>query len=143
MAVSVSNDAEAPMSADSNTKHRNGGWITFPFMIGKTFCFSDFFFFQIIAYIHITTEVSSYKKCFYGAATLLFLSLAVLGWLFNLIVFLIEEFNMKSIAAAQITNIVSSCTFMFPVVGAIAADSFFGTIPVISVSAFISLMIKS
>ncbi|CAF2152104.1 unnamed protein product [Brassica napus] len=108
MAVSVSNDAEAPMSADSNTKHRNGGWITFPFMI----------------------------------ATLLFLSLAVLGWLFNLIVFLIEEFNMKSIAAAQITNIVSSCTFMFPVVGAIAADSFFGTIPVISVSAFISLMIK-
>uniref|UniRef100_M4EYE4 Uncharacterized protein n=1 Tax=Brassica campestris TaxID=3711 RepID=M4EYE4_BRACM len=95
MAVSVSNDAEAPMSADSNTKHRNGGWITFPFMI----------------------------------ATLLFLSLAVLGWLFNLIVFLIEEFNMKSIAAAQITNIVSGCTFMFPVVGAIAADSFFGTIP--------------
>lgn len=74
--------------------------------------------------------MSSYKKCFYGAATLLFLSLAVLGWLFNLIVFLIEEFNMKSIAAAQITNIVSGCTFMFPVVGAIAADSFFGTIPV-------------
>ncbi|CAN6917075.1 unnamed protein product [Brassica oleracea] len=108
MAVSVSSDAEAPMSADSNTKHRNRGWITFPFMI----------------------------------ATLLFLSLAVLGWLFNLIVFLIEEFNMKSIAAAQITNIVSGCTFMFPVVGAIAADSFFGTIPVISVSAFISLMVK-
>ncbi|KAG5414574.1 hypothetical protein IGI04_002141 [Brassica rapa subsp. trilocularis] len=109
MAVSVSNDAEAPMSADSNTTHRNGGWITFPFMI----------------------------------ATLLFVSLAVLGWLFNLIVFLIKEFNMKSIAAAQITNIVSGCTFMFPVVGAIAADSFFGTIPVISVSAFISLMAQT
>ncbi|KAF8106402.1 hypothetical protein N665_0140s0015 [Sinapis alba] len=104
--LTYSNDGEAPMSADSTTKRRNGGWITFPFMI----------------------------------ATLLFLSLAVLGWLFNLIVFLIEEFNMKSIAAAQIANIVSGCTFMFPVVGAIAADSFFGTIPVISVSAFISLM---
>ncbi|KAJ4910371.1 Protein NRT1/ PTR FAMILY 2.6 [Raphanus sativus] len=76
-------------------------------------------------------------------ATLLFLSLAVLGWLFNLIVFLIEKFNMKSIAAAQVTNIVSGCTFMFPVVGAIAADSFFGTIPVISFSAFISLMAQT
>lgn len=48
---------------------------------------------------------------------------------------------MKSIAAAQIANIVSGCICMVPAIAAIASDSFFGTIPVISVSAFISLMV--
>ncbi|KAJ0248298.1 Protein NRT1/ PTR FAMILY 2.7 [Hirschfeldia incana] len=72
-------------------------------------------------------------------ATLLGLTIAAWGWLLNLIVYLIEEFNVKSIAAAQIANIVSGCICMVPAVGAIAADSFFGTIPVISVSAFLSL----
>ncbi|EOA23844.1 hypothetical protein CARUB_v10017062mg, partial [Capsella rubella] len=62
------------------------------------------------------------------------------GWLMNLIVFLIEEFNIKSIAAAQISNIVNGCTSMLPVVAAVVADSFFGNIPVVSVSAFISLL---
>jgi len=79
---------------------------------------------------------------FYGAATLLGLTIAAWGWLLNLIVYLIEEFNVKSIAAAQIANIVSGCICMVPAVAAIASDSFFGTIPVISVSAFISLMVK-
>ncbi|XP_010535566.1 PREDICTED: protein NRT1/ PTR FAMILY 2.7-like isoform X2 [Tarenaya hassleriana] len=72
--------------------------------------------------------------------TLLGLTVTAWGWLLNLIVFLIEEFNVKSIAAAQISNIVSGCISMFPVIGAIVADSFFGTIPVISISALISLM---
>ncbi|VVB04696.1 unnamed protein product [Arabis nemorensis] len=105
-ADSVPRDAETQMPADSSTKCRRGGWITFPFMI----------------------------------ATLLGLTIAAWGWLLNLIVYLIEEFNVKSIAAAQIANIVSGCICMVPAVGAIAADSFFGSIPVISVSAFISLM---
>ncbi|EOA23731.1 hypothetical protein CARUB_v10016943mg [Capsella rubella] len=73
-------------------------------------------------------------------ATLLGLTIAAWGWLLNLIVYLIEEFNVKSIAAAQIANIVSGCICMVPAVAAIASDSFFGTIPVISVSAFFSLM---
>ncbi|XP_010425990.1 PREDICTED: protein NRT1/ PTR FAMILY 2.7 isoform X1 [Camelina sativa] len=73
-------------------------------------------------------------------ATLLGLTIAAWGWLLNLIVYLIEEFNVKSIAAAQIANIVSGCICMVPAIAAIASDSFFGTIPVISVSAFISLM---
>ncbi|KAG7633404.1 MFS transporter superfamily [Arabidopsis suecica] len=72
--------------------------------------------------------------------TLFGLTLATLGWLQNLIVYLIEEYNMKSIAAAKILNIFSGFTFMFPAIGAIAADSFFGTIPVILVSSFISLV---
>ncbi|CAH2065323.1 unnamed protein product [Thlaspi arvense] len=62
------------------------------------------------------------------------------GWSVNLIVYLIEEFNIKSIAAAQITNIVNGCLSMLPVVAAILANSFFGNTPVISVSALISLL---
>ncbi|KAG2329895.1 hypothetical protein Bca52824_001075 [Brassica carinata] len=84
------------------------------------------------------TQISNTKRRV--GATLLGLTIAAWGWLLNLIVYLIEEFNVKSIAAAQISNIVSGCICMVPAVGAIAADSFFGTIPVISVSAFISLM---
>ncbi|CAE6075244.1 unnamed protein product [Arabidopsis arenosa] len=73
-------------------------------------------------------------------ATLLGLSIASFGWVMNLVVFLIDVFNIKSIAATQISNIVNGCVSMLPVVAAILADSFFGNIPVISVSAFISLL---
>ncbi|KFK33942.1 hypothetical protein AALP_AA5G081600 [Arabis alpina] len=71
--------------------------------------------------------------------TMLGLYITSFGWVMNLIVFLIEEFNIKNIAAAQISNIVNGCIGMLPVVAAILADSFFGNIPVISASAFISL----
>ncbi|KAG2314378.1 hypothetical protein Bca52824_017500 [Brassica carinata] len=73
-------------------------------------------------------------------ATLLGLTIASGGWLLNFIVYLIQEFNVKSIAAAQINNIVNGCMCIAPVIGAVAADSFFGTIPVIAVSAFFYLM---
>ncbi|KAL0674257.1 hypothetical protein Bca4012_002238 [Brassica carinata] len=68
--------------------------------------------------------------------TILGLSIAFFGSILNLIVFLIEEFNIKSIAAA----IFNGCLAMFPVIAAILADSFFGNIPVISASALISLL---
>ncbi|CAH8267546.1 unnamed protein product [Arabidopsis lyrata] len=71
--------------------------------------------------------------------TLLGMSITSFGWGMNLIVFLIEEFNIKNIAAAQISNIVNGVVNMLPVVAAILADSFFGNIPVISASTFISL----
>ncbi|KAJ4874222.1 Protein NRT1/ PTR FAMILY 2.3 [Raphanus sativus] len=72
-------------------------------------------------------------------ATMLGMSIASFGWVMNLIVFLIEEFNIKNIAAAKISNIVNGCLNMLPVVVAILADSFLGNIVVISVSTFISL----
>ncbi|CAL9247533.1 unnamed protein product [Arabidopsis halleri] len=71
--------------------------------------------------------------------TLLGMSITSFGWGMNLIVFLIEEFNIKNIAAAQISNIVNGVVNMLPVVAAILADSFFGNIPVISAATFISL----
>lgn len=77
-----------------------------------------------------------------GAVTLLGMSITSFGWVLNLIVFLIEEFNIKNIAAAQISNIVNGCLSMLPVVAAILADSFFGNIVVISASTFISLTVS-
>ena len=77
-----------------------------------------------------------------GAATLLGMSITSFGWVLNLIVFLIEEFNIKNIAAAQISNIVNGCLSMLPLVAAILADSFFGNIVVISASTFISLTVS-
>ncbi|AEE78062.1 Protein NRT1/ PTR FAMILY 2.4 [Arabidopsis thaliana] len=71
--------------------------------------------------------------------TLLGMSITSFGWGMNLIVFLIEEFHIKNIAAAQISNVVNGVVNMLPVVAAILADSFFGNIPVISTSTFISL----
>ncbi|CAN7022194.1 unnamed protein product [Brassica rapa subsp. trilocularis] len=74
--------------------------------------------------------------------TLLGLSITSFGVILNLIVFLIEEFKIKSIAAAQISNIFNGCLAMLPVVAAILADSFFGDIPVILASTFISLLVN-
>ncbi|PSS05072.1 Protein NRT1/ PTR FAMILY 2.3 like [Actinidia chinensis var. chinensis] len=62
------------------------------------------------------------------------------GWISNLIVYLIGEFNMKSIEAAQVFNILNGCTSLFPLLGAILADSFLGCFSVVSISSFISLL---
>jgi peptide/histidine transporter 3/4 len=70
------------------------------------------------------------------------LTLAAGGWGSNLIVYLIQEFNVKSIDAAQISNVINGSTSFFPVIGAIIADSFLGSFPVISVSSFISLLVR-
>ncbi|KAF3455073.1 hypothetical protein FNV43_RR05521 [Rhamnella rubrinervis] len=71
--------------------------------------------------------------------TLAGLTLAVAGWATNLVVYLIEKFHVKSIAATQFVNILSGCTSLLPVVGAIVADSF-GCYSVIYLSSFISLV---
>ncbi|KAB2614853.1 protein NRT1/ PTR FAMILY 2.6-like [Pyrus ussuriensis x Pyrus communis] len=69
------------------------------------------------------------------------LTLAAGGWISNLIVFLIkDEFNINSIDAAQIANVVNGSFSFFPIIGAIIADSFFGSFSVISISSCISLL---
>ena len=62
------------------------------------------------------------------------------GWISNLIIYLIQVFTLKNINAAQISNIVSGSTNLLPVIGAIVADSFFGTFSVAAVSVCISLL---
>ncbi|POO01556.1 Proton-dependent oligopeptide transporter [Trema orientale] len=58
----------------------------------------------------------------------------------NLIVYLIREFNVKSIDAAQISNVVSGCIGFFPIIGAIIADSFLGCFSVVLISSCFSLV---
>ncbi|WCJ41109.1 Major facilitator superfamily protein [Euphorbia peplus] len=68
------------------------------------------------------------------------LSLAAGGWIANLIVYLIEEFNVKSIDAAQIANRVSGGVNFSPIIGAVIADSFLGAFTVVAISCFISFL---
>lgn len=71
------------------------------------------------------------------------LTLAAGGWIANLIVYLIQEFNIKSISAAKIYNVVNGSITMFPIIGAIVADSFVGCFSVIWFSSLISLLVLS
>nr|XP_043609265.1 protein NRT1/ PTR FAMILY 2.7-like [Erigeron canadensis] len=73
-------------------------------------------------------------------ATMGCLTIAAGGWTSNLIVYLINEFNVKNIDAAQIATIVNGCMTLFPIIGAILADSFFGSYLVILISSFVSLL---
>ncbi|XP_028098352.1 protein NRT1/ PTR FAMILY 2.7-like isoform X1 [Camellia sinensis] len=74
------------------------------------------------------------------AASTAGLTVAAGGWMSNLIVYMIGEFNVKSIDSAQIGNVVYGCTTMFPVIGAIIADSYLGSFSVICISSVISFL---
>lgn len=71
------------------------------------------------------------------------LSVAAAGWNNNLIVYLIEEFNMNSVSAAKVYNMANGCSTIFPVLGAVVADSFLGCFSVIWISSFISLLVSN
>ncbi|KAH6814598.1 hypothetical protein C2S51_023616 [Perilla frutescens var. frutescens] len=73
-------------------------------------------------------------------ATVFGMMLAGGGWSSNLIVFLINEFHIKSIDAAQISNVVAGCTNFLPLVGAVVADSLLGCFSVIWISSLMSLL---
>ncbi|KAL7173588.1 hypothetical protein ACSBR2_032946 [Camellia fascicularis] len=73
-------------------------------------------------------------------ATMAGLTLASQGWVNNLIVFLIGQFNVKSINATQIFNVINGCVTMFPILGAIVADSFLGSFSAIWISSLISVL---
>lgn len=74
------------------------------------------------------------------AATLIGMTLAGVGWVTNMIVYLIEEFNVKSIDAAQITNVINGSINMIPIIAAVLADSFFGNFLVVAFSSLLSLL---
>ncbi|KAJ8563545.1 hypothetical protein K7X08_031997 [Anisodus acutangulus] len=95
-----------PNHVHSSSTNNNGGWISFPFIIGS----------------------------------LAGLSVAAAGWNNNLIVYLIEEFNMNSVSAAKVYNMANGCSTIFPILGAVVADSFLGCFSVIWISSFISLL---
>ncbi|XP_020086173.1 protein NRT1/ PTR FAMILY 2.7-like [Ananas comosus] len=78
------------------------------------------------------------------AGNLLGLGIAINGATSNIIVYLIRKYNVKSIDAAQISNIVNGCVNVAPVVGATVSDAYFGCYPVVacaSAVAFLSLVV--
>jgi len=68
------------------------------------------------------------------------LGVATSGALSNLVVYLIKEYNVPSVDAAQISNIIAGCISLAPVAGAIVADAFFGCYPVVAVSMAFSVL---
>ncbi|OMO91424.1 Proton-dependent oligopeptide transporter family [Corchorus olitorius] len=62
------------------------------------------------------------------------------GWLANIIVYLVEEFNIESIDASQISNVVHGYMNLLPILGAFIADSYLGNFAVAAISSFISSM---
>ncbi|KAK9061205.1 hypothetical protein SSX86_018385 [Deinandra increscens subsp. villosa] len=62
------------------------------------------------------------------------------GLIGNLIVYLITKYNVKSIDATQLFNVVIGCMSLFPIVGAILTDSYYGSFAVIAVFSFVSLL---
>ncbi|XP_078179511.1 protein NRT1/ PTR FAMILY 2.7-like [Carex rostrata] len=86
--------------------HKQGGWITFPFLSGS----------------------------------ILGVGLAMHGVMSNFLVYLIQEYNVRSIDAAQIVNIINGSVSLAPVAGAIVADAFIGCYSVIAISSGIQLL---
>ncbi|KAK1285827.1 Nitrate excretion transporter 1 [Acorus calamus] len=74
------------------------------------------------------------------AGNVVLMGIAVGGANSNLIVYLIQKIGVKSIDAAQISNIVNGCMNLTPVVGAIIADSYFGCFAIVVVSSFIAFL---
>ncbi|XP_030452676.1 protein NRT1/ PTR FAMILY 2.7-like [Syzygium oleosum] len=72
--------------------------------------------------------------------TVALLTLAGTGWMANLIVYLIREFNVNRIDAAQIHNVIGGCFSLLPILGAIIADSVLGCFLVASISSVVASM---
>ncbi|XP_021724527.1 protein NRT1/ PTR FAMILY 2.6-like isoform X2 [Chenopodium quinoa] len=68
------------------------------------------------------------------------ISLAASAWNANLVVYAIEQYNMKEITAAKLYNIVIGGMTLVSVISAVLADSFFGSFTIFIVASFVSLI---
>ncbi|XP_037424922.1 protein NRT1/ PTR FAMILY 2.6-like [Triticum dicoccoides] len=68
------------------------------------------------------------------------LGLAVNGTTSNMLVYLLKEYHVDGVDAAQITNIVRGSLNLVPIAGAILSDSYLGCFPVILAGAAINLL---
>ncbi|KAK8469702.1 hypothetical protein PHAVU_005G138000 [Phaseolus vulgaris] len=68
------------------------------------------------------------------------MSFGAAGMLGNLTVYLIREFNVKSINGAQVVNVANGSSSLFPILAAIMADSFFGSFSVAFLSSLVSFL---
>ncbi|KMS96388.1 hypothetical protein BVRB_9g225640 [Beta vulgaris subsp. vulgaris] len=68
------------------------------------------------------------------------LSLATSGWTANMVVYAIEQYNMKEITAAKLYNISMGGMTFVNILAAVFADSLFGSLSIFTVASFVSLL---
>lgn len=160
---STMGDTEAQLLQPGHKQ--KGGWITFPFILGNNLlnfsslspfarvnnkCFQTNYNEINFSSLHFLLRIWEFNHrsdcCFLfwfcETATRTLLTLAVAGFSSNLIVYLINEFNVNRIDSAQIYNVVNGCMALFPLLLAIIADTFLGCFNVIWISTLISLMVS-
>ena len=76
------------------------------------------------------------------AVAILCLGLASGGAMSNMVVYLITEYHVPSVDAAQISNIISGSISVAPVAGAIVADAFFGCFPIVAVAMVMAVLVS-
>jgi peptide/histidine transporter 3/4 len=69
------------------------------------------------------------------------LGLAAGGAMSNMVVYLVTEYNVPSVDAAQISTIISGSISLAPVLGAVVADAFFGSYPIVAVAMVMSVLV--
>ncbi|KAJ1262372.1 hypothetical protein BS78_09G102500 [Paspalum vaginatum] len=74
------------------------------------------------------------------AGSMIGLGLAINGTTSNLLLYLLKEYNVESIQAAQIANIVRGSLNLVPVAGAVVSDSYFGCFPVVLAGTAINVL---
>ncbi|KAM0922635.1 hypothetical protein ACQ4PT_006105 [Festuca glaucescens] len=74
------------------------------------------------------------------AVAILGLGLAAGGAMSNMVVYLVTEYNVPSVDAAQISTIISGSISLAPVLGAVVADAFFGSYPIVAVAMVMSVL---
>ena len=75
------------------------------------------------------------------AATMLGLGLAVNGTTSNMLVYLLKEYHVDGVKAAQIANVVRGSLNLVPIAGAVLSDSYLGCFPVILAGAAINVLV--
>ncbi|XP_037465747.1 protein NRT1/ PTR FAMILY 2.3-like [Triticum dicoccoides] len=74
------------------------------------------------------------------AVAILCLGLASGGAMSNMVVYLITEYHLPSVDAAQISTIIAGSISVAPVAGAIVADAFFGCYPIVAIAMATSVL---
>jgi peptide/histidine transporter 3/4 len=123
--------------ASSQSSRKKGGWTTFPFIIGELSS-SSFTGSYCILFSYIRRRVMSVcaQPGSYGMLTV-----AAFGAFANLVVYLVQQFNVDRITAAQILNVFLGSTNIAPVAGAIISDSYLGCFLIFVISSIISIMV--
>lgn len=71
------------------------------------------------------------------------LGLAIDAMTTNLVVYLLKVYNVESINATQIANIVRGSLNLVPLAAAVVSDSYFGCFPVLIAGTSISVLVRA